>query len=54
MQGAWLYLEAKRWVQANYPYWDRRGGKDHIFYVPMDEGACYLPTGERGARGCGG
>ena len=28
------------WIQAHLPYWARRGGTDHIFAFPHDEGAC--------------
>ncbi|KAG2488349.1 hypothetical protein HYH03_013039 [Edaphochlamys debaryana] len=42
--GANMWLAAKRWVQANFPYWDRRGGRDHIWLTNHDEGACYMPT----------
>ena len=23
--------EAQNWIQAHYPYWDRKGGRDHIW-----------------------
>ena len=23
--------EAQHWVQSHYPYWDRKGGRDHIW-----------------------
>ncbi|KAG2488354.1 hypothetical protein HYH03_013044 [Edaphochlamys debaryana] len=42
--GANIWLAAKRWVQANFPFWDRRGGRDHIWLTNHDEGACYMPT----------
>ena len=41
---ALMSLLAKRWVQANFPYWDRRGGADHIFLYSHDEGACWAPN----------
>ncbi|KAG2489065.1 hypothetical protein HYH03_012501 [Edaphochlamys debaryana] len=41
---AHMWLAAKRWVQSHFPYWDRRGGRDHIFLTNHDEGACYMPT----------
>ncbi|KAG2488357.1 hypothetical protein HYH03_013047 [Edaphochlamys debaryana] len=41
---AHMWLAAKRWVQANFPFWDRRGGRDHIWLTNHDEGACYMPT----------
>ncbi len=34
-----MMLEAKHWVQRRWPYWDRRGGRDHIFFMSHDEGA---------------
>ncbi|GLI69226.1 hypothetical protein VaNZ11_013715 [Volvox africanus] len=43
-QGASMYLAAKRWVQEHYPYWDRRGGRDHIWMMLNDEGGCWMPT----------
>ncbi|KAG2493469.1 hypothetical protein HYH03_008286 [Edaphochlamys debaryana] len=42
--GANLWLAAKRWIQSNFPFWDRRGGRDHIWLTNHDEGACYMPT----------
>ena len=23
--------EAQHWIQSHYPYWDRKGGRDHIW-----------------------
>jgi hypothetical protein len=31
-------------VQAHFPYWDRRGGRDHIWLVSHDEASCYVPS----------
>lgn len=45
MHGANLFLEAQRWIKEHMPYWKRRGGRDHIWLTPSDEGACWLPTG---------
>ncbi|KAG2488355.1 hypothetical protein HYH03_013045 [Edaphochlamys debaryana] len=42
--GANMWLAAKRWVQSHFPFWDRRGGRDHIWLTNHDEGACYMPT----------
>eukprot|EP00198_Chlamydomonas_reinhardtii_P007427 XP_001696764.1 exostosin-like glycosyltransferase [Chlamydomonas reinhardtii] len=48
-QGTYMYLKAKRWVQQHYldssgkSFWDRRGGRDHIFMMLNDEGACWMP-----------
>eukprot|EP00201_Polytomella_parva_P016605 CAMPEP_0175065286 /NCGR_PEP_ID=MMETSP0052_2-20121109/15834_1 /TAXON_ID=51329 ORGANISM="Polytomella parva, Strain SAG 63-3" /NCGR_SAMPLE_ID=MMETSP0052_2 /ASSEMBLY_ACC=CAM_ASM_000194 /LENGTH=538 /DNA_ID=CAMNT_0016331791 /DNA_START=174 /DNA_END=1787 /DNA_ORIENTATION=- len=36
--------EAKKWIQKTFPYWDRRKGRDHIWLMNHDEGACYAPT----------
>ncbi|KAK2080890.1 hypothetical protein QBZ16_000744 [Prototheca wickerhamii] len=24
--------EAQHWIQSHYPYWDRKGGRDHIWF----------------------
>ena len=39
-----MALEAKRWLQAAFPYWNRTGGRDHVFLFSHDEGACWAPT----------
>ncbi|KAG2497881.1 hypothetical protein HYH03_004147 [Edaphochlamys debaryana] len=39
-----MVLEAQAWLEATYPWWRRRGGRDHIWLTAMDEGACYMPT----------
>ena len=40
MQAANMVLEAVEWVQKTHPkIWQRRGGRDHIFLIPNDEGA---------------
>jgi hypothetical protein len=44
MHAANMLLEVKRWLQKHMPWWDRRGGRDHIWLMPHDEGACYMPT----------
>ena len=31
-------------LRAHYPYWDRRGGRDHIWLVTHDEASCYVPA----------
>ncbi|PNH01020.1 putative beta-1,4-xylosyltransferase IRX10L, partial [Tetrabaena socialis] len=41
---AHMWLAAKKWIQSAFPFWDRRGGRDHIFMANHDEGACYMPT----------
>ena len=38
MHAANLVLEAKRWLQKEMPWWDRRGGRDHIWLMAHDEG----------------
>lgn len=32
-----IMLEAKRWVQRHYPYWNRTDGRDHVFFTAHDE-----------------
>ena len=44
MHAAHLMLKAKRWLQQAMPFWDRRGGRDHIWLMAHDEGACYCPN----------
>jgi hypothetical protein len=39
-----MMVEARDWVKSHFPYWDRRGGRDHIWLMNHDEGACYAPT----------
>ena len=40
MQAANMVLEATEWVQKTHPkIWQRRGGRDHIYLIPNDEGA---------------
>ena len=41
--GNQFYRRALAWIQAHLPYWARRGGTDHIFAFPHDEGACIAP-----------
>ncbi|KXZ45350.1 hypothetical protein GPECTOR_55g256 [Gonium pectorale] len=43
-QGSNMYLQAKQWIQKHYPYWDRRGGRDHVWMILNDEGGCWMPT----------
>ena len=39
MQAANMVLEAVEWVQKTHPkIWQRRGGRDHIYLIPNDEG----------------
>ncbi len=44
-----MMLEAKRWVQQRFPYWDRRQGRDHVFLTAHDEGAWCAVRGSEGA-----
>ncbi|KAG1671014.1 hypothetical protein FOA52_014258 [Chlamydomonas sp. UWO 241] len=39
-----MMLEARDWFRKQFPYWDRRGGRDHIWLMSHDEGACYAPS----------
>ena len=41
--GNQFYRRALDWVKTKYPYWARRGGTDHIWAFPHDEGACIAP-----------
>ena len=38
MHAANMLLEVKRWLQKTMPWWDRRGGRDHVWLMPHDEG----------------
>ena len=40
---------AAHYVRTAFPYWARSGGRDHVFFLPGDEGSCNL-DGELGAR----
>ena len=44
MHTARMLLEAKRWVQETMPWWNRKGGRDHIWLVTHDEGSCWVPA----------
>ncbi len=35
-----MQREAARWLNATLPWFARRGGRDHIWLTPHDEGAC--------------
>ncbi|KXZ50749.1 hypothetical protein GPECTOR_15g434 [Gonium pectorale] len=37
---AMMQREALRWINATFPWFARRGGRDHIWLNPHDEGAC--------------
>ena len=38
-----IMLDTKRWIQANYPFWNKTGGRDHVWLFTHDEGACWAP-----------
>ena len=38
-----MMREAVRWINTTHPWFKRRGGRDHIWLMPHDEGACYAP-----------
>ncbi|KAL6745753.1 exostosin-like glycosyltransferase [Haematococcus lacustris] len=38
-----MMLEVQQWLQKTHPWWDRRGGRDHVWLTPHDEGACWAP-----------
>ncbi|PSC72923.1 exostosin-like glycosyltransferase [Micractinium conductrix] len=42
-----MLLEAYHWIRGHLPYWDRRGGRDHIWLVTHDEASCYVPAAIR-------
>ncbi|EFN56537.1 hypothetical protein CHLNCDRAFT_51514 [Chlorella variabilis] len=42
-----MLLEAYYWIKAHAPYWNRRGGWDHIWLVTFDEASCYVPAAIR-------
>ena len=32
----------QQWLEQAHPYWNRTGGKDHIFLSSHDEGSCWV------------
>jgi hypothetical protein len=42
-QASSMVLEVKQWIDSRFPYWKKRGGKDHIWLFTHDEGACWAP-----------
>ena len=43
IRGNIYYRQALHWLRTEYPYWNRTGGRDHLFAFPHDEGACVAP-----------
>ena len=43
IRGNIYYRQALQWLRTEYPYWNRTGGRDHLFAFPHDEGACVAP-----------
>ncbi|KAG2444185.1 hypothetical protein HYH02_009123 [Chlamydomonas schloesseri] len=39
-----MIMETRDWIDEHYPYWKRRGGRDHIWTFTHDEGACWAPN----------
>ncbi|KAG2494841.1 hypothetical protein HYH03_007081 [Edaphochlamys debaryana] len=39
-----MLVDVVTWVNATHPFWQRRGGRDHVFLFTHDEGACWAPT----------
>ena len=37
------YRAALAHIRTAHPYWDRKGGADHLIAFPHDEGACIAP-----------
>lgn len=44
MHAAMMLLEAKRWLETELPYWNRTGGRNHIWLISHDEGSCWAPA----------
>ncbi|KAK9909083.1 hypothetical protein WJX75_006916 [Coccomyxa subellipsoidea] len=44
MHAATMLLEAKRWLETELPYWNRTGGRDHIWLISHDEASCWAPS----------
>lgn len=49
VRGNFFYREALQWIRTHHPYWNRTGGRDHLFAFPHDEGACVAPVELRNA-----
>ncbi|KXZ53466.1 hypothetical protein GPECTOR_7g916 [Gonium pectorale] len=39
-----MLMETVDWINTTYPFWQRRGGRDHIWLFTHDEGACWAPN----------
>ncbi|KAG2494839.1 hypothetical protein HYH03_007079 [Edaphochlamys debaryana] len=39
-----MLMNTVEWVNATHPFWQRRGGRDHVFLFTHDEGACWAPN----------
>ncbi|KAG2437847.1 hypothetical protein HXX76_005465 [Chlamydomonas incerta] len=39
-----MLTEVHAHISSTYPWWNRRGGRDHIWLMTPDEGACYMPS----------
>jgi hypothetical protein len=31
-----------QYLQAHFPFWNRTQGRDHIFWMTLDRGACHI------------
>lgn len=38
-----MLVGMQRFVNETFPFWAKNGGRDHVFLMPHDEGACYAP-----------
>jgi hypothetical protein len=34
------------YIKQAYPFWNRTQGRDHMFWMTGDKGACYIQPGE--------
>ena len=39
-----ILLDTIAFIDKQYPFFKRKGGRDHIFLFTHDEGACWAPT----------